>query len=78
MRPVEQTITCFSFNPSATAAAFVIRFAVSIPSTPVHAFAFPAFATIARTSGERRRWIDTRTGAAFTRLVVKVAAATVG
>ena len=76
MRPVEHTMICFSCRPSAPAVATHMRFAFSRPGTPVQAFALPAFATIARTSGEARRVRETRTGAAFTLFVVKVPAAT--
>jgi hypothetical protein len=72
----EQTSTCRSLIPSAAATARAVRFAFSIPVTPVQALAFPEFAMIALTSGVRRCVIDTRTGAAFTRFVVKVPAAT--
>ena len=76
MRPVEQTMTCRALIPSAFPAASAMRLAFSIPTRPVQAFALPALATIARTSPPRRCIIETRTGAAFTRFVVKVAAPT--
>jgi hypothetical protein len=78
MRPVEQTSTCRHFRPSEAATASVMRFACSMPRGPVQALAFPALATIARMSALRRLAIETRTGAALTRFVVKVPAATVG
>ena len=79
MRPVEQTSTCRSFSPSALAVG--TRHALcrlDAGESPVQALALPAFATIARTSALRRCIRETRTGAAFTRFVVKVPAATVG
>ena len=45
-----------------------------MPCTPVQALALPELATIARNSPLRRWDCETRTGAAFTRLVVKVPA----
>ena len=54
IRPVEQTRTCRGLMPRAEAVAAVIRLADSMPTRPVQALAFPALATIARTSLLRR------------------------
>ena len=55
-----------------------MRLACSMPAQPVQALALPLLAMIARTSLPRMCSIETRTGAAFTLLVVNVAAAMVG
>ena len=76
--PVEQTITCRSFRPSAAAAASAIRRACVEAGDSGAGIGIAGFATIARTSAERRCAMETRTGAALTRLVVNVPAARVG
>ncbi len=78
MRPVEQTRTSRSLMPSAFAVARHMARAASSPWGPVQAFALPLFAMMARAPAPRRCAADTSTGAAFTRLVVKVPAATEG
>ena len=72
--PVEHTPICERLRPSGTATASHIALASSMPCTPVQALALPEFAMIARSSPLRRWDCETRTGAAFTRLVVKVPA----
>jgi hypothetical protein len=75
--PVEATSACDASAPTVRAAASAIASAVTSPSGPVHALAQPLLIAIARAwpPDARSRAIDTRTGAACARLVVKTAAA---
>jgi hypothetical protein len=66
--------TCVRLSPSGLATASHIAVASRIPCTPVQALALPELAMIARILPLRMwAWV-TRTGAALTRLVVKVPA----
>ena len=78
IRPVEQTRTCSGWRPVRSAAAAAMRRAVARPASPVQALALPLFKTMAWIFPFLRCSIETRTGAAFTTLVVKVAAAAAG
>ena len=74
IRPVEQTATSSTGQSSAAAVSSAIRAASAMPGSPVQAFAPPELSTTARRvpSATCR---DQRTGAAWTRLLVKTAAA---
>jgi hypothetical protein len=72
--PVEQTPISERLRRSGLATASHIALASWMPCTPVQALALPELAMIARRSPLRRLACETRTGAAFTRLVVKVPA----
>ena len=74
MTPVEDTPISVRFRPSGLATASHIALASRMPCTPVQALALPELAMMARRSPLRRCACETRTGAAFTRLVVKVPA----
>ena len=74
MTPVEATPISARLSPSGLATASHMALASWMPWTPVQALALPELAMMARRS-PLRRWVwETRTGAAFTRLVVKVPA----
>ena len=78
MMPVEFTSTFSFVIDIARAVCSAIARASAYPCLPVHAFAFPALATIARTV-PRRMWRRVScTGAAWTRLVVNTPAAAAG
>jgi len=72
--PVEQTPISERLRPRGLATPSHIALASWIPCTPVQALAFPELAMMARRSPLRRFAWETRTGDAFTRLVVKVPA----
>ena len=77
--PVEETSTSSRPTFNAEAAAPTIAQASSIPRSPVHAFALPLFTTIARNTRDRPICSRvTRTGAAWTLLVVRTTAAEAG
>ncbi len=78
MRPVEQTRTCFGSSSKRAAVAAAVSFAAANPSAPVQALALPLLRTTARIFPVLRCSIETRTGAAFTTLVVNVAAEETG
>src|SRR5262245_28444870 len=80
MTPVEATSTCSARQPTRRAVSVVMSRAICSPSSPVHALAQPLLTTMARTvPPDRPRWsIETSTGAACARLVVKTAAAAAG
>src|SRR5262245_24453137 len=80
MTPVDATSTCSGAQPTNRAVSDAICRATFIPASPVQALAHPLFTTIARaTPPDLPRWsIDTRTGAAWARLVVNTAAAEAG
>ena len=63
-----------TLSPIRAAATVAMSRASARPCPPVHAFAFPLLRITPRISPDLRCSIDTWTGAAFTRLVVKVAA----
>ena len=66
MIPVEQTCTSRCLSPSALAVAAVMARALRRPSGPVHAFALPLLAMMARGSADFRWLEERRTGAAQT------------
>ena len=73
--PVDATRTPSSDTPSACAAAFAVCAQYPIPSSPVQAFAIPALTMITWASAPLVTWFLSHfTGAAFTRLIVKVPA----
>ena len=76
--PVEHTATSAGFSPRSSATLLHSPLASSTPWAPVHAFAFPLFATMARIFPFRRCSRLTFTQAACTRLVVNVPAETQG
>src|SRR5689334_3741401 len=76
MTPVDATRTCSGGHPSASATCSVIRFAFASPSAPVHAFAHPLLTTMAHPTPcvASRCCLETSTGAACARFVVKIPA----
>ena len=74
IRPVEQTKNCSKVSPTRAAAAAAMARASARPCGPVQALAFPLLRITARIFPNLRCSMETWTGAALTRLVVKVAA----
>ncbi len=75
MSPVEQMATSAAETPSSSATCSAVRWVSRKPSGPVQAFAPPEFSTTASTRPSDTTCRDQTTGAAWTRLVVKTAAA---
>src|ERR1700677_210609 len=78
MRPVEQTSQSRALDFVSLAVCSTIVLASAMPSTPVQALAQPELMTTPKIFPLPRCFIETLTGAALTRLVVKVAAASAG
>ena len=78
IRPVEQTRTSFCLSLKSSAAAAHMALASLSPPSPVQAFALPLLRITARLPPALRCSAETRTGAALTLLVVKVAAEAAG
>src|SRR5580700_3551444 len=79
--PVEHTRTCEGLSFDSSCATFLdVASEAEYPSAPVQQFALPELTiTACIFPRERRKWIcDRRTGAAWTRLVVNIAAAAAG
>jgi hypothetical protein len=77
MTPVDATSTASAAHPSGAAVSAAIVSAFARPSLPVQALAQPLFTTMARAIPcvRSRCCLETSTGAAFARFVVKSAAA---
>ncbi len=80
MTPVDATNTSSTLHPTRRAVSAAISRATTRPRSPVHAFAQPLFATMARARPRvvARCSSDTMTGAAWARFVVNTAAAAAG
>ncbi len=75
MRPVEQTATSPAPIPSAPATCSAVAWVSANPAGPVQAFAPPELRMTARSRPSARAWRLQSTGAAWTRLAVKIPAA---
>ena len=78
MTPVEATNTSEVLTPRASPVRCAVFSASFIPFRPLQAFAFPLFATIARTVRPFSTSMSRSTGAAFTLFFVNTAAEVAG
>ena len=78
IRPVEQTRIWLVAQPSTSAVPAASVLAAAMPQGPVQALALPLLRRTPRASLALRCALETRTGAALTRLVVNTPAATAG
>ena len=78
IRPVEATATSVAEQPSAAATCSAVAWVSWKPGAPVQALAPPELSTTASTRPSEATWRLHTTGAAWTRLPVKTAAAACG